>query len=434
MSARIASGTGTIAVLILLIAAACGDDEAQPTPLATSTPLATRTPSATPTPIATAAPQVIDGAEVIPLQIGEEAELPSNVALIIEARGDAWPNALYRVYRDASGEVRTDTLFPTSNEGAIHSWAMSSNASEIVVDFCTGGCTWIEDASPDAQQILYRSTDGGVTWERLGVLDGRYYVRGLTKEGVVLSGPWGEEYQWKDMYELFPSGEPVEGPPGLTLPDGELVRPTEDGRLLRSDGSEYLAIGQGVFTSSYAGWRKIDLDPSGKRIALTYRVEGQDYLGVFSIDRRFSTAFSTPTQVSVGGWVDSSLLLGNAPISAEDLSAPPPDPFVGYLPVLFDLDARLIRPIPHPFLDVFPGNRHLVQAVLRGPFARVVNTGGCVDVRQEPGAAAAVLACAADGVLLRDAGETREVGGVTWRRVVTPAGVEGWANSQFLEP
>ena len=135
----------------------------------------------------------------------------------------------------------------------------------------------------------------------------------------------------------------------------------------------------------------------------------------------------------VGGWVSSNLLIGNAAISAEDLSTPPPEPFVGYLPVLFDLDARLGRPIPHPFLDVFPGNRHHVQAVLHGPFARVVNTGSCLSVRAQLAMAANALTCAADGVLLRDTGETREVEGVIWCRVVTPAGVEGWASAQYLE-
>ena len=63
----------------------------------------------------------------------------------------------------------------------------------------------------------------------------------------------------------------------------------------------------------------------------------------------------------------------------------------------------------------------------------MVNTGSCLNVRAEPAMTAAVLACAADGVLLRDTGETREVDGATWRRVVTPAGVDGWASSQFLE-
>jgi hypothetical protein len=451
MRARIASGIGAIAVLMLLIATACDNNGTQPAPTATVGP-ATPTPLATATPTATVAPQAIGGIEVIPLQIGEEAELPPNVALIIEAAGDGPTNALYRVYRDVSGEVRTDELATgetlglpprtVSTPGYIHSLALNSDASEIVVDVCTHGhCVYIDEASPDAQSTLYRSTDGGVTWEEFGVLDGSYYVEALAKEGLLLSGPWGPEHQWKRMYELFPSREPVEPPPGageerpVSLPDGDLAWLTEDGRLLRSDGSELLALGEGAFVVAYR-WRKIDLDPSGSRLALTYRAGGrsaQDYLGVFSIDRRFSTLFSVPAFAMVGGWVNSNLLVGNAAISAEDLGTPPPETFVGYLPVLFDLDARLVRPIPHPFLDAFFGNRHHVQAVLLGPFARVVNTRACLSVRQEPGMATAVLACAADGVLLKDTGETREVDGTTWRRVVTPAGVEGWASSQYLE-
>jgi hypothetical protein len=437
-----------LVLFTMTLAPACEEDEeeaptAMPSPAATLTPLATPTPTLvppTPTPAATL--EVIDGVEVIPLQIGEEAELPPNVALIIEAAGDGPTNDLYRVYRDASGEVRTDTLISSETSqlgGYIHSWALSSDASEIVVDACTRGeCTWIDEASPDAQSTLYRSTDGGVTWEEFGVLDGSYYVEALAKEGLLLSGPWGPEHQWKRMYELFPSGEPVEPPPGageeppVSLPDGDLAWLTEDGRLLRSDGSELLALGEGAFVGAYR-WRRIDLDPSATRLALTYRASAQDYLGVFSIDGRFNTLFSVPAFAMVGGWVSSNLLIGNAAISAEDLSTPPPEPFVGYLPVLFDLDARLVRPIPHPFLDVLPGNRHHVQAVLYGPFARVVNTGSCLSVRAQPAMAADALTCAADGVLLRDTGETREVEGVTWCRVVTPAGVEGWASAQYLE-
>jgi len=36
-------------------------------------------------------------------------------------------------------------------------------------------------------------------------------------------------------------------------------------------------------------------------------------------------------------------------------------------------------------------------------------------------------------VLLRDTGETRDADGGAWRRVLTPAGVEGWASAQYLE-
>ena len=43
------------------------------------------------------------------------------------------------------------------------------------------------------------------------------------------------------------------------------------------------------------------------------------------------------------------------------------------------------------------------------------------------------LDCAADGVLLRDTGERLELDGPTWLRVETPAGLEGWVSTAFLE-
>jgi len=43
------------------------------------------------------------------------------------------------------------------------------------------------------------------------------------------------------------------------------------------------------------------------------------------------------------------------------------------------------------------------------------------------------VTCAADGVLLRDGGETHQAGGDTWLKVVTPAGGEGWASIAYLE-
>ena len=67
-------------------------------------------------------------------------------------------------------------------------------------------------------------------------------------------------------------------------------------------------------------------------------------------------------------------------------------------------------------------------------FARVVNTDGtCLNIRAEPGSAGQVLACEADGMLLRDLGQTAKADAVMWLRVATPAGVEGWASTQYLE-
>jgi hypothetical protein len=103
------------------------------------------------------------------------------------------------------------------------------------------------------------------------------------------------------------------------------------------------------------------------------------------------------------------------------------------IPMLIDLRNREKRPIA-PFLNgVIPRSRNLATAIQQGPFARVINTEGtCLNIRAEPGSGAA-LDCAAEGVLLRDLREFADVAGVTWLRVATPAGLEGWASTQYLE-
>jgi hypothetical protein len=445
----------TITVLCLATVAACDDDETQPAPTATTHP-PTLTPLATPTPAPTATPQAIDGVEVVPLRVGGEAEIPDDVALIIETGCfycDGPPGGLYRLYLDASGQPRTDKLFPAETAGfqtdqsAIHSYALNTDASEIVVSICTRGeCAWIDPAGPDAQTTLFRSLDGGVTWSEFGVLDGSHFLVTIAKEGLLITGPYDQGPDSRPTYELFPSGQPVQPPPGageawpLSLPSGELIWRSKDGRLLRSDGSEFLDLGEDV--SSVNAWGKnIQLDPGGEHLALVWSTQDhpnqtvQDYLGVGTLDGRLTTVFSVPGITVVGGWVDSNVLLGSSRFSPEELGTTEGDPdFFGYLPALFELGAGQRHPLNQPFHDPpFKYQRNFVRAVLHGPFARVVNTGSCLSVRAEPGMAADALTCAADDVLLRDTGETREADGEIWLRVVTPAGVEGWASEEYLE-
>jgi hypothetical protein len=388
-------------------------------------------------------PVTIDGVRVVPLNLGEEMDIPDDVALIVRATcepcGGSPGGDLLRVYRDASGQLRMDELFGDeltgrlplpAGRGSPRGVVVNSDASEMVADVCTrGDCQWIQEASPDAQSTLYRSTDGGVTWEELGVLDGKRYVVAITKEGLVVRA-WGQETEWKPKYELFTSGESVEPPPEagkelpLTLPDGELAWPTEDGRLLRSDGSQILTVSQGETVRDHV--QHIVPDASGERLA----VGSLKLIGVFSHDGRPISLFSLMNG-AVGAWLSDTLVVGKAYVPGELL--PTPEQGFVVLPTIFDLESGEAHPILHPFLDQPLRHSYIVRAVQRGPFARVVNTGGCLNVRQDPGATAATLACAADGVLLRDTGETREVDGGVWVRVVTPAGVEGWASAQYLE-
>jgi len=452
MPSRIASGTAAIAVLLLLIAPACGGGGG-------AEPTTTPTAVASPTPVPTATPQVIDGVKVVPLQFGEEAEIPFDVALIVETGCyycDGPSTGLYRVYRDASGQVRTDALFTLealdltprgasheeawANEPYITGLAPNDDASEIAAGVCTRGyCGGLGFPTADAQTTLYRSPDGGVTWTQLAVMDGGAWVVAVVKDGVVVSGPYDTEEESPPKFSLFPGGEPVQppqSPPGvsgwpLSLPGGELAWRTEDGHLLRSDGSEVLALDEGTYVGD------IVPDAGGDRLAVTWSTESpssQSRIGVFSGDGRPISAFSLSDSARVGGWLSDTLVAGNVGVPSGLLPTPEPGSYaMNFVPAIFDLEAGEAHPLAGPFHELPLSGRNYVRAVPHGPFARVVNTGACLNVRQAPGTSAPVLACAADDVLLKDTGETREVDGAIWQRVVTPAGLEGWASSQYLE-
>jgi hypothetical protein len=447
----------------LLLLAACGGGGSQPTPTPPGSPAATIGPTATPT-----FPQTVGGITVRPLAIGDEARLPDDVALIIETgcwACDGPTTGFLRVYRDPSGHIRTDTLLTIDSLGLqprlvttakgvqeeppyITGFAMRPDGSEMVVSVCVRescGSGGLEAWSPNSRTAFFRSTDGGVTWQAFGELDVGSSAIGLVREAAVLVSSWQAEMA-PASFSLFPSGEAVQAPPGVTswwafpLPDGDLLWPADDGRLLHSDGSVFAVVPADSWRLSWVP--RINHDPTGARFALEWVLDNPDspnyqarqYLGIFRSDGQLDQAFSLSELVFVGPWSDLDVLLGNISISPSQLSTPVPLYFPGVLPALIDLDAGLIHPITDPFLGPdWEGGRSLVRAVLPGPFGRVVGTGSCLNVRAEPGIAADVLSCATDGVLLSDTGETREVDGVIWRQVVTPAGVEGWASTQYLQ-
>jgi hypothetical protein len=401
---------------------------------------------------------------VVPLEVGEPAEFPHDVALVISTgcwQCDGPTTGLERVYRDPSGEIIIETLFtpkemglpprviqtdkgPQEDDPTINGFALTPDGRRIVVSVCTRGtCLEMGGASgPDAETTLFESLDGGVTWKRIGVLEGGFGVRAIAAEGILVwdfstSAEEGERF----VYQLYPSGEVVEAPAGsvgwrlLTTPEDEPVWPSGDGRLLRSDGSVYLDLAL----------------PGGGEIVAFLQAPGEDalsavvwfeegegaepgvyYLAAVEPDGRFRKVYRTGDLALPGGWL-GPLLYGNASVAPERLPVPPPDLYLGWLPAAFDIEAGEAYPILDPFLD--RPSRNIVQAVVEGPFARVDGTGDCLNVRAVPAATARSLECVADGVLLlldRGLEDTRTEGGVTWVHVVTPAGADGWASAQFL--
>ncbi|MDO8613779.1 MAG: SH3 domain-containing protein [Dehalococcoidia bacterium] len=452
--------TLAVGLALALAVVACGGEDGTPRP-ETATPA----PSVTATPGADESPQAIDGVEAVPLAVGDEAGFPDDVALIISTgcwQCDGPTTGLERVYRDPSGEIIVETLFtpeklglpprivqtdkgPQKDAPTINGFALTPEGGHIVVSVCTRG-TCLELGGPpsdDAQTTLFESTDGGVTWEELALLDGGLGVRAITEDGALLvdfSAPFDAE--GRPSYRFYLSGRAVEPPAGavahrmFTTPDGVLLWSTDDGRLLRDDGSEYLSLGLPQGSEFVAFARGPSLDPltavvwfeevNGDGSSIAY------YLGILNADHSSRKVYRVGDLALPGGWL-GLLLYGNTGVLPEQLPMPPPDLYLGWLPAVLDIEGGEAHPILDPFLDR-PG-RNLVHAVVEGPFARVAGTDGCLNVREKPAASGTLLECAAEGVLLllRGLEDTIIEGGVTWVHVVAPAGADGWASGDYLE-
>ena len=274
--------------------------------------------------------------------------------------------------------------------------------------------------SPDSVLEVYRSTDGGIIWNSLGRLQAGLGVGGIVTPGQYFIST--SKVRNEVLYSTFPEGQqftpPAEGLFLIAILNGQPVWGTLDTRVLRSDGSVFLDLGADTqifrirsdgFTTTVM-WHRVL--PSGRaeyyftlmageRISATYKLPGLS----FAVVRVGDQLFGSVTQ-QLGG-----------------------------LPSLIDTAAAAIYPITNPSADpAAPPGRNEVVAAQMGPFARVVNTGACLNLREAPGVGARILECVADGVLLRDTGELGDPAtGVLWRKVRAPSGVVGWASPQYLE-
>ncbi len=450
------------AILVLAAAsAACGGEgDAPAAPTSTPSPAATHTPPPTPSPSPSPKPEVIAGIPVVPLEVAGEAEFPDDVVLIVETgcwQCDGPTTGLERVYRDPSGELTIETLFspdhlglpprvmqtakgPQEDRPIITGFALGGSGARIAVSVCTRGeCALMGGpAHPGDETTLFESHDGGVTWKTQEVLAGKYRVLGITQEGVILydQGASLSGSQPKNRFEVYPSRESMEPPESGQscwpyVLRGHLVWSTEDGRILRADGSEFLAL------DLPPSARIIDLavqrEPAPQTAVVWFEEEGASgsyYLGLVGPEGRFRKVYRTGGLALLGDWL-GPLVYGNTGVESERLAVPSPQFYLGWFPAALDLQGGTAAPILEPFLESH--GRNVVQAALEGPFARVVGTGSCLNVREEAGLAAKIIDCAADGVLLRDSLDTVFESGLTWVHVIAPSGRAGWVAADYLE-
>lgn len=348
---------------------------------------------------------------------------------------------LRRVYKTRGGQVRDDDVLPfqvRGTRGYISGMAFTPDGSDIVLAWCAGGnCGPAGQVTPGAQTTLYRSRDGGITYDLLGRFAEVYHPAALTGGRVLVAGPYRADNAPLG-YRLLPGDEAVIPPPAserlypFSGPDGSVWWSTGNGMgAVDMNGAPALTIrGSGGETL-----RSVLAIPGSNRLTYTAQARERIYTGIVERDGTVVREF-----FSAGGFTAPNVMLdertgiGNATVTEAELGGRAPSPFVELLPALINTDVGSVVPLAPPFLDGhFRNGRNIVRAAVRGAFARVVNTASCLNLRERPDPAAPVVACAAGGVLGRVQAVAQIEQQGPWYNLRLPDGREGWASGEFLE-
>ena len=349
--------------LALLVAAGCGDRVPPPS---TPTPSA---PSLTPSPIPTATtPDFLAGLEEVSLTIGDPVDLPQGVALIVETgctQCDGPTTGFVRVYRDASGVVRTDTLFTAATLNArastdIRGFGVSEGAGEMVVAVCTRGeCGWLGFPNGDAQTTLFRSTDGGVTWKAEQMLDLDAWVQGLLSSGEVILSTYDRKAESGSIrYFRYPGNAAVIPPTSETkwpaVFAGRLFWWGDNNTLFDERGIRVMGQAVGgidVYISNLLLAAEDDwlaqvsastLNVRADHYSLPFDQSWSPGHGVFTSGHQ-NAAFHAPLPLRIGAYSDHlGLVFG----SADFPQSGSPDPSDRYpAPAMVDLTAAVMSPL-----------------------------------------------------------------------------------------
>ena len=367
------------------------------------------------------------------------ADFPDNVALLsmfypdIGTHGDFPPNDVVRIYRDRDGDLVREVLFAY---GARHFWQQCGDYEDAFsVDYggiqtlagqlpeCGGYYFWLAgrpDASslvmtvcvephcdglvssddPRGRTAIYESRDGGVTWEKLAIFDLPWYAT------QVLPGDGNGNTRL--VLELW-SYHLVDAEQASDCCDRILGGTEQEGR------------------TTYMLWPSRE---EFSRVAALEAVLEEDY-----DDGSYGYPLS---------WGDGRLLLPwyGPQYQPEELIGPQgaamgwaTGDFPRNWPTIRDPETGEQWPVRLPY-DVLSLDDLLWHiAIQHGPFLRVLEVeGGCLPIRAESSQEAEELACMAERALLQDQdGDVITDEDVTWHRVRTPAGIQGWADGRYLE-
>jgi len=442
-----------LAVLALLTACS-GDaaDDAPPTPTASPTPGASPLP---PTPSVTVPPdppEVLSGVPVEALRVGEDLSFPfhhSIVTLLGCTNCDGPAYGIGRIYRDETSVVVVEALMWTNNIGlgiegpenslglpdapadqndyAIIGAAADATGSEIIAGVC---CV-------SGDTVLYRSTDGGVTWVNYLEMAGTHSPLLIVEPGQVLTGTYA--YGGLVPYQIVPRGDIIEPPEDALWPAALL-----DGKVAWiADGGESIRTSDGVLIDAKDPGDVTLYAPvfgSQQGVMTIYQSQGfgADYfLATLDQDYSITRAYRSPdAHIGGGFWLDDRRYLTMAPF-LQDSGRVAGQPYDGafffgpLIPTIVDMGTGEV----HSITDTWEGSQALsargILSLRTGSLARVTGTGSCLNVRAEPTTSSEVLACTADNVLLTVVEPDQT--GPDWLHVITPDGVEGFVSRDYVE-
>ena len=441
------------ALAAALLLAACSDRVPPPE---TPTPSPTPRPSATPSPEPTPPPEVPDflqGVSIRPLRIDFDIPVTTTASLIIElgcTQCDGPTTGFARVYGRSFGTqfdvLLTPEMLPLpaaepEDQRYIAGFGFAPDGSELIAGVCVHGyCGGLGGPTPNAEVWLFRSEDGGISWTELQRLPRPELIVGWLGPGSVLTSHY-DDSAGAFSFTVRPTGEAITPPVGHSdawpsvATEGHILWHDGGARLLYPDGRVYAETDQaGVSFGKPLLGSQSDLMP------LSWDGDDRYYLAQMEPDGSVLRAFVADPWVNPEAWLSSvsdDRVFASASVPVDRYAPVGLGQFVGVLPAIIDLGSASVLPISQPFLQApFLNGRNHVVAVQQGPFARVVNTGDCLNVRDAP-VDGEILECVRDNVLVLDlehaSGLVESTPVPGWLEVRTPSGRRGWASAQYLE-
>jgi hypothetical protein len=269
-------------------------------------------------------------------------------------------------------------------------------------------CGYLDAAAPDSEAVVFRSKDGGVTWEEYGDLARHWWVWGVLDEDTAIL-----RYRGPDSvaapYRLHPGGQAYE-PPSDNSGYPREVPGWGNAYLVGTDDDGYSYV-EYYLSDANNRWHYIArLDPEGA-VARAWLWD--------------VTEFARPVAVVAPGLLIGSVLVDER-ADGED------GRFYHVEAALLDMETGIASPIPALSAGL-TGNLHpWVTQIVVGDLLAVDAPGGCLNVRTAPSITGLIVDCYPHGVLLREHGTPVTAEGSEWIRVEGPDGRDGWAVGRFL--